>query len=198
MKTSFLFLMFFIFCSSSIHAQAKANPAIQGTYRSIYEMLREVPGLEVKTSANRTGGSVVIRGIGSLNNQKPPLFVLDGTIYSGDISNINTQDVESISVLKDAASATSYGAQGAGGVILINTKKDGGPQRQAQVGVHEESAYTYFIKQKTPITVYGLDEKIIVKGIIQEQRDNVLIFKVKGKELLVPIKNIARVELIPQ
>jgi len=198
MKTSFLFLMFFIFCSSSIHAQAKANPAIQGTYRSIYEMLREVPGLEVKTNANRTGGSVVIRGIGSLNNQKPPLFVLDGTIYSGDISNINAQDVESISVLKDAASATSYGAQGAGGVILINIKKDGGPPRQAQVGVHEESAYTYFIKQKTPITVYGLDEKIIVKGIIQEQRDNVLMFKVKGKELLVPIKNIARVELIPQ
>ncbi len=198
MKTAFYFLLLLVIGSNNIYAQAKANPAIQGTYRSIFEMLREVPGLEVKTTANRTGGSVVIRGIGSLNNQKPPLFVLDGTIYSGDIGNINAQDVESISVLKDAASATSYGAQGAAGVILINTKKDSGSPRLAQVDVHEESAYTYFIKQKTPITVFGMDEKIIVKGVIQEQRNNALIFQVKGKELSVPIKNIARIELIPQ
>ncbi len=198
MKTACCFLLLLIVGYNNIHAQAKANPAIQGTYRTIFDMLREVPGLEVKTTNDKTGGSVVIRGIGSLNNQKPPLFVLDGTIYSGDITNINAQDVESISVLKDAASATSFGAQGAAGVILINTKKDGGTQRQAQVKTHDEGAYTFFINQKMPLNVIGWDDKTIVKGIIQEQRDSSLVFLVKKKELLVPIKNIARVVLIQQ
>jgi TonB-dependent SusC/RagA subfamily outer membrane receptor len=183
---------------STVLAQAKANSAIQGTYRTIFEMLRDVPGLEVKSTNDKTGGSVVIRGIGSLNNQKPPLFVLDGAIYNGDITNINAQDVESISVLKDAASATTYGAQGASGVILITTKKGASSQSYAQVNAHNESAYAYFIKEKMPISVIGWDDKTLLKGVIQEQRDSVLVFLVKRKEILIPIKNIARVALIPQ
>jgi TonB-dependent SusC/RagA subfamily outer membrane receptor len=123
---------------------------------------------------------------------------LDGVIYNSDITNINAQDVESISVLKDAASATAYGAQGSSGVIIINTKKGGMTQRQAQVNSHEEGAYTYFIKQKMPLNVIGWDDKTIVKGIAQEQRDSSLVFIVKKKEFLVPIKKIARVELIQQ
>ena len=182
----------------SIHAQAKANNPIQGTYRTIFDMLRDVPGLEVKNTNDKTGGSVVIRGIGSLNNQKPPLFVLDGVVYNNDITSINVQDIESISVLKDAASSTAYGAQGASGVILIITKKGNTTQPQAQVNSHDESAYTYFIKQKMPLSVIGWDDKTIVKGIIQEQRDSSLVFLVKKKEMLVPIKKIARVELIQQ
>ncbi|OYU55425.1 MAG: hypothetical protein CFE25_10860 [Chitinophagaceae bacterium BSSC1] len=198
MKTAYLFLLFLVICTNSIYAQAKANSAIQGTYRTIFDMLKDVPGLEVKNSNDKTGGSVVIRGVGSLTNQKPPLFVLDGVIYNSDITNINAQDVESISVLKDAASATAYGAQGSSGVIIINTKKGGMTQRQAQVNSHEEGAYTYFINQKMPLNVIGWDDKTIVKGIAQEQRDSSLVFLVKKKEMLVPIKKIARVELIQQ
>lgn len=198
MKTIFLLLLSIPFSANIICAQAKATTAIQGTYRTIFDMLREVPGLEVKTTNDKTGGSVVIRGIGSLNNQKPPLFVLDGVIYNSDITNINAQDVESISVLKDAASASPYGAQGASGVIIINTKKGGVSQHQTQVNTHDGGAYTYFIKQKMPLIVIGRDDKTIVKGVIQEQRDSSLVFMVKKKELLVPIKNIARVELIQQ
>jgi TonB-dependent SusC/RagA subfamily outer membrane receptor len=198
MKIIFLLLLSILFSTNILCAQAKATTAIQGTYRTIFDMLREVPGLEVKTSNDKTGGTVVIRGVGSLLNQKPPLFVLNGTIYNGDISNINSQDVENISVLKDAASTTAYGAQGASGVILINTKKGGLLQQQIPVNTHSDGAYAYFIKQKLPLTVFGWDDKTIVKGFIQEQRDSSLVFLVKKKELLVPIKNIARVELIQQ
>lgn len=198
MKTIFFLLLSILFSSNVVQAQAKANAAIQGTYRTIFDMLKDVPGLEVRNINDKTGGSVIIRGVGSLNNQKPPLFVLDGVIYNSDITNINTQDVESISVLKDAASATAYGAQGASGVILITTKKGSVTQRQAQVNTHDEGAYSYFINQKTPLNVIGWDDKSIVKGIAQEQRDSSLVFIVKKKELLVPIKKIARVELIQQ
>lgn len=198
MRIAFFILLVICFATTSIQAQTKAIVAIQGTYRTIFDMLKEVPGLEVKTSNDKTGGSVIIRGVGSLTIQKPPLFVLDGVIYNGDITNINAQDVESISVLKDAASSTAYGAQGASGVILINTKKGSVTQPQAQVNSHNEGAYTFFIKKKMPLSVIGWDDKTIVKGIIQEQRDSSLVFLVKKKEMLVPIKKIARVELIQQ
>ena len=198
MKTIFFLLLSILISSNVIQAQAKANSAIQGTYRTIFDMLKDVPGLEVRNTNDKTGGSVIIRGVGSLNNQKPPLFVLDGVIYNSDITNINAQDVESISVLKDAASATAYGAQGASGVILITTKKGSVTQRQAQVNTHDEGAYAYFINQKMPLNVIGWDDESIVKGIAQEQRDSSLVFIVKKKELLVPIKKIARVELIQQ
>lgn len=117
------FACLLILISKDIPAQVASNKVTPGTYNSIYEMLRDVPGLEVKISNDRSGGTIIVRGAASLNNQKLPLFVVDGSIYSGDISNINPQDVDEISVLKDAASTAVYGAQGAFGVIMITTKK---------------------------------------------------------------------------
>ncbi len=64
-----------------------------------------------------------IRGIGSMSASNKPLYILDGVPYSGSISNINPNDVESMTVLKDAAANAIYGARGANGVILITTKK---------------------------------------------------------------------------
>lgn len=66
--------------------------------------------------------SLQIRGVGSLNAGNAPLIVVDGLPYAGYYSDINPNDVESISVLKDAASNSLYGARGANGVILITTK----------------------------------------------------------------------------
>ena len=179
------------------HAQ-EANKISQGTYKTIYEMLRDVPGLDVKITNDRRGGTITVRGISSLQNQKPPLFVVNGAIYSGDIGSINPQDVEDISVLKDAASTSAYGAQGAFGVILITTKKGSTPTNNAVVSNYNKSAYTYFIEHKTPLKVFGLSDEIIVEGVIKEQRDSTLVFIKKKKELLVPIKNIKKVEMIPQ
>jgi TonB-dependent SusC/RagA subfamily outer membrane receptor len=190
--------LFFLLTPTITSAQAEANKTTPGTYKTIYEMLRDVPGLDVKITNDRSGGTITVRGISSLNNQKPPLFVIDGTIYPGDISSINPQDVEDISVLKDAASTSVYGAQGAFGVILITTKKGTTPKNNAVVSNFNKSAYTYFIEHKTPLKVFGLSDEIIVEGAIKEQRDSTLVFIKKKKELLVPIKNIKKVEMIPQ
>ncbi len=83
-----------------------------------------VPGLSVTSESGRPGEGTTlrIRGIGSLNASSAPLIVLDGAPYSGELNSINTQDIESMNVLKDAASAALYGARGANGVILITTK----------------------------------------------------------------------------
>ncbi len=67
--------------------------------------------------------SVRINGIGSINAGNAPLVILDGAPFDGDLNTISNQDIESMTVLKDAASAALYGARGANGVILITTKK---------------------------------------------------------------------------
>ncbi|MCM1451326.1 MAG: TonB-dependent receptor [Clostridium sp.] len=69
------------------------------------------------------GSSVRIRGVGSINLSSTPLYVVDGMPFDGDINTIATNDIESMTVLKDAASTALYGARGANGVILITTKK---------------------------------------------------------------------------
>ena len=78
------------------------------------------------TSANGQPGEdakIKIRGIGSMSSSNDPLYVVDGVPYDGSISAINSQDIESISVLKDASASAIYGARGANGVVLITTKK---------------------------------------------------------------------------
>lgn len=84
----------------------------------------KVAGLNVFNSSGRPGGGfrVTIRGKGSLNANNEPLYVVDG-IIGVDIDLINTNDIASISVLKDASATAIYGARGANGVILITTKK---------------------------------------------------------------------------
>lgn len=64
-----------------------------------------------------------VRGTGSMAAGNTPLYVVDGVPYDGDLSSINTADIESTTVLKDAASNALYGARGANGVVLITTKK---------------------------------------------------------------------------
>lgn len=187
-----------IFLMPTIMSAQEATKITPGTYKTIYEMLRDVPGLDVKITSDGSGGTITVRGISSLNNQKPPLFVVDGTIYSGDIGNINPQDVENISVLKDAASTSPYGAQGAFGVISITTKKGTTPKSDVVVSTYNKSAYTYFIEHKTPLKVFGFSEEILAEGVIKEQRDSILVFMKKKKEFLVPIKNIKKVEMKPQ
>ncbi|MDO9681101.1 MAG: TonB-dependent receptor [Bacteroidales bacterium] len=84
-----------------------------------------VPGVQVVGGSGQPGSSanIRIRGIGSVNASSAPLYVVDGAAYDGDINAIPTDDIESISVLKDAAAAALYGARGANGVIMVTTKK---------------------------------------------------------------------------
>ena len=85
-----------------------------------------VPGLQLRGQSGAPGSgnsSIKIRGIASLYASTDPLIIVDGAPYSASLTNINPDDIESVSVLKDAASAALYGARGAGGVIIITTKR---------------------------------------------------------------------------
>ena len=71
------------------------------------------------------GASVVIRGFGSLNASTSPLYVVDGVPYDGSISALNPNDIESMTVIKDASAGALYGARGANGVVIVITKRGG-------------------------------------------------------------------------
>ena len=84
-----------------------------------------VAGVQMTTSSGSLGSgpSIRIRGTSSISAGNAPLYIVDGVPYSGDMNNLNTADIESMTVLKDAASNALYGARGANGVIMITTKK---------------------------------------------------------------------------
>ena len=84
-----------------------------------------VTGVQVNSTVGAPGEDpqIRIRGVGTVNGSSSPLYILDGVPYSGSISDLNPQDIESMSVLKDAASAALYGNRASNGVILITTKK---------------------------------------------------------------------------
>ena len=85
----------------------------------------EVAGVNVLIPSGQPGSeaTVRIRGIGSVNGNSDPLYVVDGVPYFGNINAINPADIESLTVLKDATATAIYGSRGANGVILINTRK---------------------------------------------------------------------------
>ena len=93
------------------------------------------PGVQVTSASGDPAGggapTIRIRGIGSMSASNSPLYIVDGVPYDGSISDINPQDVESMSVLKDAAASAIYGHRGANGVVIITTKK--GKSGDAQV-----------------------------------------------------------------
>jgi len=82
-------------------------------------------GVQFTSASGQPGssGSIRIRGFGSFSADSAPLYVVDGVPFDGSISNINSDDIESITVLKDAASSALYGSRAANGVVLITTKK---------------------------------------------------------------------------
>ena len=82
-----------------------------------------VPGVSVVNNGGPGSSPIVqIRGIGSINYASGPLYVIDG-VPTGDLNSFNTNDIESLEVLKDASSAAIYGSRASNGVILITTKK---------------------------------------------------------------------------
>lgn len=84
----------------------------------------KVPGMTITANGSPSGvGTVRIRGIGSFNSSQDPLFVVDGVPTTRALNSLNTNDIESMQVLKDAASASIYGSRASNGVIIITTKK---------------------------------------------------------------------------
>lgn len=108
-----------------------------------------VAGVQMTTATGSLGASpsIIIRGAGSINASSAPLYVIDGIPYSGDLNNINPSDIESMTVQKDAASSSLYGARGANGVIMITTKKAKGSEAvinvDAKWGLNTRALKTY-------------------------------------------------------
>ena len=121
--------------SSSI-VQVDAKDFVKGPMNSPMEMLNgKVAGLTVNSTSAadpNSSSAVQIRGAGSISGSNEPLYVIDG-VAGGDIRSLSSQDIESITILKDAASAAIYGTRGANGVVLVTTKKGSGDQGHFQV-----------------------------------------------------------------
>ncbi|SFN36001.1 TonB-linked outer membrane protein, SusC/RagA family [Flavobacterium succinicans] len=83
-----------------------------------------VSGVQIQSAAGQPGSAptIRIRGFSSINGSNTPLYILDGVPFTGDLSSINTADIESMTVLKDAASTSLYGSKAANGVVIITTK----------------------------------------------------------------------------
>ncbi|MBL1409172.1 SusC/RagA family TonB-linked outer membrane protein [Sphingobacterium faecale] len=107
-------------------------------------LLGEVSGVQVSTASGQPGSdpTIHIRGIGTISSSvnSTPLIVVNGMPYDNPLNTINPTDIESLTVLKDASSAALYGARGANGVILIQTK--GGKKDKQTVGFKLNQGFT--------------------------------------------------------
>lgn len=104
----------------------KSDKLKDATTPSVENLLNsKIPGVYVAPGSGKPGanGAIVIRGQASLSGNMSPLWVIDGVIVGSAPGEINPSDVESMTVLKDAASTAIYGSQGANGVIVVTTKR---------------------------------------------------------------------------
>ncbi|WP_026905405.1 SusC/RagA family TonB-linked outer membrane protein [Pedobacter glucosidilyticus] len=95
----------------------------------------EVAGVRVINTSGQPGtvATVRIRGLGSVNGSRDPLYVVDGVPFTGGLNSINPSDIQSVTVLKDAAATSIYGARGSNGVVVITTKNGLGQQSFIEV-----------------------------------------------------------------
>ncbi|MDR1202623.1 MAG: TonB-dependent receptor [Tannerellaceae bacterium] len=135
------------------------------TTSPLQAMQGQTPGVNIASTSGQPGSDmkVTIRGLGTVGNSSP-LYLIDG--IGGDISTLNPADIESIDILKDAASAAIYGAQAANGVVLITTKS--GKEGKAQVsfdayyGIQNVARTTKMLNAEQYKTI--MDEQSINSG----------------------------------
>lgn len=111
----------------------------------------EAAGVRIINTSGQPGAepTVRIRGFGSVNGNRSPLYVVDGVPYMGNVSSINPSDIGSMTVLKDATATAIYGSRGANGVIIINTKSGKGSgsfiEVEARTGVNWRALPRYSV-----------------------------------------------------
>lgn len=115
---------------SSVAVTTVTSKTIEGRPNAsfIQTLQGQIPGLNISTGSGQPGANstVILRGYGSINGNVEPLYVIDGVPLNADnFRSINPNDIESISVLKDAGATSVYGNRGANGVIIVKTKRGG-------------------------------------------------------------------------
>lgn len=127
------------------------------------------PGVQTTTPGGGPGSSpgVTIRGIGSYSASSGALYIVDGVEYMGGMANINPEDVESITVLKDAATIALFGSRGANGVVMVTTKSGKGKKNtlnaKVQFGVNKNGVPNY--NTATPGEYYELMWEALKNGL---------------------------------
>ena len=114
--------------------------AIEGRgITNVSSALEGASGIQYSPGSGQPGASspIRVRGFGSVNASSEPLYVVDGIIFSGNLNSLNPNDIESLTVLKDASSTALYGAKAANGVVLITTKGGKGGQNRFNVNVSQ-------------------------------------------------------------
>lgn len=129
------------------------------------------------TVDNKTnGGTMMVRGLSTIRGPREPLIVLDNFPYEGSMDNINPNDIESITILKDAAAASIWGARAGNGVIVLTSKKAklGQPiQISASANVNiVESTDLYYKKQMTPAEFVDIEQFLFSKGYYTSQENS--------------------------
>lgn len=156
---------------------------------------------------NKTG--ITIRGLSTINGPLDPLIVVDNFIYDGDINNINPNDVESITVLKDAAAASIWGARAGNGVIVITTKK-GKFNQKLQVDFNSDVIWTskpdlFYQPQIFSSDYIDFQQYLFSKGFYNSQLSRsthpavapaVLIFKEKQQGLISAADSAAQINAL--
>ena len=145
----------------------------------------KAPGVQVTSVNGRPGGAayVRIRGLGTLNGDAEPLYVVDGIqIPQRDYQAINTNDIESISVLKDAAATSIYGTRGSNGVIVVTTKR-GKFDSKPTVTYNMQAGFKEKTTHKNDFELMNIDQKLqyeIDLGIREDNPEE--IERLKGLE----------------
>ncbi len=136
-----------------------------------------VAGVQIQSSNGQPGSTakVLVRGIGSINAGTAPLYIVDGIPYDGDIASINSADIASMTVLKDAASTAMYGSRGANGVIMITTKKGNSGKAvinfDAKLGSNSRSVRNYDVMTSTSQYLETLYKANYNAGVTLEEAD---------------------------
>ena len=133
--------------TGAVSVVAPSDLAKQNENNPIKAMQGRVPGMNISADGSPSGSATVrIRGVGTLNNNDP-LYIIDGVPTKSGMHELNGNDIESIQVLKDAASASIYGSRAANGVIIITTKR--GKEGKVRVDLDASVAVqTYAHKMK--------------------------------------------------
>ncbi len=121
--------------TGAISVMDMKKPTSEGSPSMVNSMQGRLPGVSITTDAAPGGGgsNIRVRGMGTINNSSP-LYVIDGVASTENLNSLNPADIESIQVLKDAASASIYGSRAANGVVIITTKRGKGDRLSVNVG----------------------------------------------------------------